>query len=417
MTRLNQTITRWQGMGLIATTLLGTGVFIIPQLTIQQAGAQAFWAWIILLGAILPLAYVFAQLGRKYSHAAGPAYFVSVAFGVIPGRVIGLLFLFAVPPGAAAALIMTFKFLDPLISLTSQQLIGLELGVFTTLFFINRRGLKLSGRIQLSLTLIILAVVVSMLGAAFLTSATPAQVQAGTADDVLAAIGLAIWSFLGIEAITHLATEFKDVKRDFIPATLGGVSLVGLIFIGCTYLSLLAPDHELAMVGAFELLLGESGRWIIGSLGVISGLATINVYFASLSRLAWSFSNEGVLPAQLKPFNKHQVPAAALLAFMLISALILIISFFAELNFAVLAHWVNGVFALIYGAAMFAAWKLLSHRHRPAIVIGLAACALFIYSLGSSMLYAVLLSIVISSALLIQQHWRKRGATVASRPL
>ncbi|WP_370280290.1 L-methionine/branched-chain amino acid transporter [Pontibacterium sp.] len=417
MTRLNQTITRWQGMGLIATTLLGTGVFIIPQLTIQQAGDRAFWAWVILLGAILPLAYVFAELGRKYSHAAGPAYFVGEAFGQTAGRVVGLLFLFAVPPGAAAALIMTFKFLDPIISLTAQQLIGIELLVFMTLFFLNRRGLKLSGRLQLGLTLIILAVVVLMLGAALLTTAAPAEVKAGTSDDVLAAIGLAIWSFLGIEAITHLATEFKDVKRDFIPATLGGVALVGLIFIGCTYLSLLAPDHELAMVGAFELLLGESGRWIIGALGLISGLATINVYFASLSRLAWSFSNEGVLPAQLKPLNKHQVPAAALLAFMLISALILVTSFFTELDFAVLAHWVNGVFVLIYGAAMFAAWKLLSHRHRPAIAVGLAACALFVYSLGSSMLYAVLLSIVISSALLIQQHWRKRDATVVSRPL
>ena len=48
MTRLNQTITRWQGIGLIATTLLGTGVFILPQLTIVTAGDKAIWAWVIL---------------------------------------------------------------------------------------------------------------------------------------------------------------------------------------------------------------------------------------------------------------------------------------------------------------------------------------------------------------------------------
>ena len=155
MTRLNQTITRWQGMGLIATTLLGTGVFIIPQLTIQHAGDHAIWAWVVLLLAILPLAYVFAELGRKFTHAAGPAYFVSQAFGQTAGRIIGLLFLFAVPPGAAAALIMTFKFLDPLITLSAQQAIIAELAVFLLLFFINRRGLQLSGRIQLGLTLII----------------------------------------------------------------------------------------------------------------------------------------------------------------------------------------------------------------------------------------------------------------------
>lgn len=408
MTRLNQTITRWQGMGLIATTLLGTGVFIIPQLTIQHAGDNAIWAWLILLLGILPLAYIFAELGRKYTHAAGPAYFVSKAFGVTAGRVIGLLFLFAVPPGAAAALIMTFKFLDPLISLSAQQLLSAELLVFLLLFFINRRGLQLSGRIQLGLALAIVAVVGLMLVVALLDQTEPVAVQQGDGNAVLAAIGLAIWSFLGIEAITHLATEFRDVKRDFIPATVGGITLVGLIFMGCTYLSLLAPDHSLAMVGAFELLLGESGRWIIGILGLVSGLATINVYFASLSRLAWSFSNEGVLPAQLKPLNKHQVPAVALLVFILISAVMLLLSFIAELDFAALAHWVNGAFVLIYTASLLAAWKLLSSRHRPAILVGLSACGLFIYCLGNAMLYALLLAAAIATGLYAQRLWQKR---------
>lgn len=413
MTRLNQTITRWQGMGLIATTLLGTGVFIIPQLTIQHAGDHAIWAWVVLLLAILPMAYVFAELGRKFTHAAGPAYFVSQAFGQTAGRIIGLLFLFAVPPGAAAALIMTFKFLDPLITLSAQQAIIAELAVFLLLFFINRRGLQLSGRIQLGLTLAVLGVVVAMLITAFASNAQPVATESGDSNAVLSAIGLAIWSFLGIEAITHLATEFKDVKKDFLPATLGGITLVGLIFMGCTYLSLLAPDHSLALVGAFELLLGDSGRWIIGALGLISGLATINVYFASLSRLAWSFSNEGVLPSQLQSLNKHQVPAVALLVFILISALMLVLSFIAELDFDALAHWVNGAFVMIYSASMLAAWKLLSTRHRPVIALGLLACGLFIYCLGSAMLYALLLAAVITISLLAQQLYRasfsKRG--------
>ena len=148
MTRLNQTITRWQGMGLIATTLLGTGVFILPQLTIAEAGDQAIWAWVILLLGILPLTWVFAELGRRFTHAAGPAYFVDRAFGPLASRVIGLLFLFSVPPGAAAALIMTWKMLEPVITLSAEQQLCGELLVFLLIFFINRRGLQLSGRIQ-----------------------------------------------------------------------------------------------------------------------------------------------------------------------------------------------------------------------------------------------------------------------------
>ena len=429
MTRLNQTITRWQGMGLIATTLLGTGVFILPQLTLAAAGSQAIWAWVLLLAAILPLTYVFAELGRHYTHAAGPAYFTERAFGSVTGRVAGLTFLFAIPPGTTAALIMTFEFLRPLVELTSGQRLTIELAAFAGLFFLNRRGLQISGKIQLILTLTIVAVVLAMLLAAFTapqgTLSTQAPISSQTLQQtdsaiaghggLMAAIALAVWSFLGIEAVTHLAGEFKDVKQDFIPASLGGVTLVGLIYIACTWLSTLVPEHSLAMVGAFELLIGDSGRWIIGLLGLISGLATVNVYFASTARLAWSFSQEGVLPNQLTQLNKHQVPSTALLIFILISAAILVISHFSQLDFVALAHWVNGCFVMIYTLSMLAAWKLLSKRHRPAIAIGLLACALFVISLGSAMAYAMILAAVIVPLLHLQKSWKNRNLADVSK--
>lgn len=414
MSRLNQTITRWQGMGLIATTLLGTGVFILPQLTIVAAGDKAIWAWVILLLGILPLTYIFAELGRRFTHAAGPAYFVDQAFGPLAGRIIGLLFLFSVPPGAAAALIMTFKFLQPVISLSAEQQLCGELFIFLLLFVVNRRGLQLSGTIQMGLTIMILFVVTLMLVISLVqtpeSSAAKALTGTTTAGDyngMMQAIGLAIWSFLGIEAITHLAGEFKDVKRDFIPATMIGVTLVGLIYIGCTWLSMQAPEHPLAMVGLFEMQLGNSGRWIIGGLGFISGIATINIYFASLSRLAWSFSNDGILPQSLRVLNPHKIPSTALITFITISALMLVLSYLAEMDFTVIAHWVNGSFVVIYTASMLAAWRLLARRCRPAIIVGLFACGLFIYCLGTAMFYALLLGLLITLGLLGQQVWKR----------
>ncbi len=416
MTRLNQTITRWQGMGLIATTLLGTGVFILPQLTIAEAGDQAIWAWVILLLGILPLTWVFAELGRRFTHAAGPAYFVDRAFGPLASRVIGLLFLFSVPPGAAAALIMTFKFLEPVITLSAEQQLCGELLVFLLIFFINRRGLQLSGRIQTGLTLTILFVVTLMLLMTLIqspdTDTVPVMHRPAVAGDysgIMQAIGLGIWSFLGIEAVTHLAGEFKDVKRDYIPATLTGVALVGLIYIGCTWLSMQAPEHPLAMVGVFETQFGNSGRWIIGGLGFISGIATLNIYFASLSRLAWSFSNDGILPHQLRTLNQHKIPTIALISFMLISALMLLLSYLAGINFTLLAHWVNASLVVVYTASILAAWKLLERRCRPAIAISLSACGMFVYCLGSAMFYALVLGLLATLILLGQQIWKQKN--------
>ncbi|HPE60816.1 MAG TPA: L-methionine/branched-chain amino acid transporter [Thiolinea sp.] len=395
MTRLNQTITRWQGMGLMATTLLGTGVFILPQHTLGSAGDKTLWTWGLLIVAVLPLALVFAELGRRFPSAAGPAFFVQRAFGQRYGHVVGLMFLLVVPLGAPAALIMTFEFLRPLVALSpSQQLPGQVL-VIAGLYWLNWRGLQLSGQVQLILTLTIVAVVGVMLLAFLWQAPVPPPLPPGSVNGMLGAIGLAIWSFLGIEAITHLSAEFRDAQRDFIPAVLGGTVLVGLVYLACTWLSMLAPDAELAMVSAYEQLLGGSGRWVIAVLGIGSGIATVNVYMASAARLAWSLSQDGVLPARLQYLNRHQVPVVALLLVLGLALLVILLAHWAGQDFIVMVRWTNGVFVLIYTLSMLAAWRLVRRRFRPAIVIGLLVCGLFAWSLGTDMAYAIGLVLIL----------------------
>lgn len=409
MTGLNKSITRWQGTGLLATTLLGTGVFILPQLTIAEAGDKALVAWLILIVAILPLGVVFAQLGKEYVSAAGPAHYVAKAFGTRYGQLTGILFLCVVPLGAPAALIMTLEFVKPLIALSAIQSLLAELSILVLLFVLNVRGVKVSGVVQLGLTIAILGVVLMMMAAwATNTNIQPETLQQGTNKGMINAFGLAIWSFLGIEAVTHLSAEFKDVKRDFVPAVLSGLLIVGVIFLACTFLSTLAPEDNLAMVGAYERLLGSSGRWVIGGLGLAAGVATVNVYVLSLSRLTWTFSQEGLFPKSLQRLNNHQVPILALLLVLLVCAGVLIVSYLLELPFEMMIRWTNGVFVLIYFASMLAAWHLLKPKHRPAIVIGIAVCIAFAISLGSSMIYAVSLALLIGSWLMTRGKLRLR---------
>lgn len=98
----------------------------------------------------------------------------------------------------------------------------------------------------------------------------------------------------------------------------------------------------------------------------------------------------------LVTLSPQEAFSGELLVFILISAALLVLSYLAELDFPALTHWVNGSFVLIYTTSLLAAWKLLSHRHRPAIAIGLFACGLFIYCLGDTMLYALGLAFVIT---------------------
>jgi amino acid efflux transporter len=410
-------IGRWQGAGLLATTLLGTGVFILPQMTLAIAGQGAIISWLLLTLAIIPVTLVFAQMAAKMPHAAGPAYFVERAFGAVAGRTIGLMFLLVVPLGAPAAILMTFQFVDALVPLTGTALLLTELSVLLLLFALNFRGIHVSAKLQFLLTLAIVAVVVVLFGAGSLQ--TSQAINTGlpemNIDTVMAAAGIAFWSFLGVEAMTHLANDFDDPQKDLMPAMMIGTVIVGLVYIACTQILVLVPTTtDLAMVGIFDQLIGGYGAEVIGVLGIAGGLAAVNVYTASLSRLVCSFSQDGVLPDYLAKVNQHNVPVRALAVVLAIMGCVLIVTFITGQNIEDLIAWCNGVFIMIYFVSMLAAFKLLSNRNTLLIVLGCLFCLMLMWGLGGQMIYAAMI-IVITMPLLWWQHDYQTNKQLASQ--
>lgn len=111
MSGLKQELGLAQGIGLLSTSLLGTGVFAVPALAALVAGNNSLWAWPVLIILVFPIAIVFAILGRHYPSAGGVAHFVGMAFGSRLERVTGWLFYrsfpwvclphYKLPPGSA----------------------------------------------------------------------------------------------------------------------------------------------------------------------------------------------------------------------------------------------------------------------------------------------------------------------------
>ena len=91
MSGLKQELGLAQGIGLLSTSLLGTGVFAVPALAALVAGNNSLWAWPVLIILVFPIAIVFAILGRHYPSAGGVAHFVGMAFGSRLERVTGWL--------------------------------------------------------------------------------------------------------------------------------------------------------------------------------------------------------------------------------------------------------------------------------------------------------------------------------------
>lgn len=128
MSGLKQELGLAQGIGLLSTSLLGTGVFAVPALAALVAGNNSLWAWPVLIILVFPIAIVFAILGRHYPSAGGVAHFVGMAFGSRLERVTGWLFLSVIPVGLPAALQIAAGFGQAMFGWHSGQLLLAELG-------------------------------------------------------------------------------------------------------------------------------------------------------------------------------------------------------------------------------------------------------------------------------------------------
>ena len=76
-----------------------------------------------------------------------------------------------------------------------------------------------------------------------------------------------------------------------------------------------------------------------------------------------------------------------------------------------LIAWSNGVFVIIYLAAMFAAAKLLSKRYLPLILLSCILCTVIGFALAWNMAYAILLMLVLLPILWLQKgHLSRKQA-------
>jgi amino acid efflux transporter len=397
MSRLNQKLGLLQGIGLLSTSLLGTGIFVVPALAATAAGEASLWAWMILIALVLPVAFTFAQLGRHFPHAGGAPHLIGRAFGPRMERLSAWLFLAVLPVGLPAALSIASGFWQALFDLTHHQALVIQLATLGAILLLGQRPANASGVIQGAIAVAIIATIALI----WWVGDLPANHQpllppiSGSWHLLPAALGVMFWCFVGIEAFTHMGEEFKNPKRDFPLALLLGVLLAGLVYWACSVAILSFHAYGDVRTDAASLprlldhLLGEKARWLAATVGYLACFASMNVYLQGFARLIWSLADEGKLPARLAQRNRHGVPARALLLVVLSCALFATLAALLSLTVDDLIRYANGNFVVIYLLSMAAGWVLLKGVWRWLAAFSAVLCTLVLLMLGMNVSYAL----------------------------
>ena len=356
-----RTLRRRHAIALYVSSVLGSGILVLPGLAADLAGPASLIAWALIAAASLPFALTFAALSARHPEAGGIYGFAREAFGPGVAQVTGWLFALWMVTGAPAVALIAASYLGYAFPLTRPETFLLGYAIVAVPFLINYGGILLSGRVQLA----VLVAIVGLLVAAIALSGL--RVSAGNfvpfAPNGIAPIGTAaaliVWSFLGYENVSNVAEEFQDPRRD-LPRSIGAsVAVIAALYVGVAVVTIGTGAYRSGGgVAPFAALLGN----VVGPYGAMGTallaaliiFGVVNAYTTGMSRVFYAAAKDGAFPRSLARLDPASgAPGRALLVlFAILSGVFVAYYVLAvDLESALLVSSGTAIFVYVIGTA------------------------------------------------------------------
>jgi amino acid efflux transporter len=361
-----------RGAALYVGAVLGPGVLLLPALAAQAAGPASVLAWVGLLAVSLALAATFAALGVRHPVAGGAAAYVRAAYGPLPAAATGWWFFAGVVTGAPTVALIGGFYVAHLLGGGLPVAVATGAAMMVAVLGANARGLRVTATMQLglaaALAALLLAAVISALPSAHAGNWAPfaphGWLAVGTAANLL------MLSFVGWEAVAHLAGDFADPRRELPRAMLVAFAVVAVLYVGLavTTVAVLggAPTSNVPLADLMQRGLGDPGRVATAGVAVLLTTGAMNAYVAGAGRLAAAMAADGAMPSWMArrggPLAVFAATGAALLA--------LLATGLADVE--PLIRTSSACFVAVYVAATAAGARLLTGRLRAAAALSLA---------------------------------------------
>ena len=399
MTQYQKTLGPLQGIAMTVTTFIGTGLMILPAMSVAEAGSFAFYAWLITAAMIIPIAFIFALLGSKYPSAGGASHYIGRAFGAKYEKAVGWLFLSILLVGPAVAIKVAAAYLTIIFKTSDQWILFFSLLTLTGMLLFAVVGMQTSARFQ---TGIVIIMMLTILWLCFIgdISASRQVIEAPTTlsqwQQTLYATGVIFWCFLGIEVMAHMGAEFKNPTRDFPIALLGGITIVILSYLSLvlliawhhTYGDEVTNSQSLALL--VSKLMGETSSRLFAVGAYIIAFANVAIYILGFSRMVQSMARQGALPSIFIRLNQRGAPEKAVFLVGVITLSSILLSELSGWKMSWFIEMTNGSFLLIYTLTCIAALKLVNRVAQLLAMIALICCSFMMFFIGQSMLFAVI---------------------------
>jgi len=370
---LRKAITLRYAVALYVSSVLGSGVLVLPGLAAQLAGPASLLAWVLLSIVSYPFAYTFASLSARKPEAGGIYSFTKESFGVRVATVTGWLFALWFVTGGPAVMLIAASYVAYAFPMSRAETFVVAGAIIFSVFVVNYRGIVVSNKVQLavvvSIVALLLATVISSSYLVRLENLEPFLPNGLLPIGVSAA--LIFWSFLGYENVSNVAEEFSDPKKDFHRSILLSVALVSGLYVAVAFvtvgtLSYRSGGSVAPFAAILSNVLGVYGAIGTAILAVFIIFGTANAYMTGMSRVIYAVARDGGLPRVLDHLSKKtSAPDRSILALVGLSFSVLLLFYVIGVDLETALLIPSGAAILTYVIGAAAGVRLLKQRVYP----------------------------------------------------
>lgn len=386
-----------QATAIVAGTIIGSGIFLVPREMMQDAGSSAlvFLAWIV--GGLLSLfgAMTYAELGAMMPYAGGEYVFIRGAYGDTASFLYMWSWFAVAKPASIAAvtigLARTLAFF-PAFHWLGVRVTGSVPLVWAQLFAIavtwlitglNCLGIKKAGDFQLIFTILKVVLILIVVGFCFASAtgsftnfSTTLPNAIGGFGGFMAALVATLWAYDGWSDLTMVAGEVRNPGRSLPIALIGGLLLVGVLFMATNgAIQYVLPAAQIAAsdrpaVAALRVVSGPAGAGLVAAAMALSIFVALNGTVMSGARIPYAAARDRLFFRHFAHVHpRFQSPSTSLAIQALLSTFLLLFlnQFQQFFELAIFAEW---LFYMLTATTVFVYRRTRPQEPRPYRVWG-----------------------------------------------
>jgi APA family basic amino acid/polyamine antiporter len=321
-------ISKPQKIGIITATslvvgnMIGAGIFLVPA-TLANFGGISILGWVFTAAGALILAKIFSNMSKIFvGESGGPYVYSKAGFGDFIGFLVAWGYWISIWVSNAAlciAIIAGLSVFFPVLESSPILAVTISLTIIWLLTWVNNRGVKSSGRIQVTTTVLKLLplVFVILVGVFFFDIDNFPEFNLTEQSNWVAlssAAAITLYAFLGVESASVPAENIEKPEKTISRATMLGTIITTCVYIfGTVVLFGVLPIDVLKnspapFAEAGKIIGGDYAGYFVAAGAVIAAFGCLNGWILLSGQLPMATAQDNMFPRIFKRENKNGVP-------------------------------------------------------------------------------------------------------------